>query len=104
MTSALPDVAVMDRLSTEIRADGEQPDKAHMRGGYMHAPIADTPQTQIGDLLRDNTNDLPLEVSREGLSHPEDRDELDAVRGMLFSCVIGAYLWLLIAMIAVRIL
>jgi hypothetical protein len=38
----------------------------------------------------------------DSLSLPEP-DDLNAARGILFSCVIGAYLWLLIAIVAVRV-
>jgi hypothetical protein len=46
------------------------------------------------------TVEVPPPEGREIRSRPVPRDDLDAIRGMLLGCLIGAFLWLLIAMVA----
>ena len=78
-----------------------------MRGAHGHAHRYDTPLAQPDELLPDEANELTVEVSPEdadALFRPDPHDELDAARGVLLSCVIGACLWLLVAMLAVAVL
>jgi hypothetical protein len=70
-----------------------------MREAHAHAYGHDTPLALPDELL---PNDLTIEGLAEdadALSRRVPHDDLDAARGILLSCVIGAYLWLVVAMV-----
>ena len=72
-----------------------------MRGVHAHARRHDTPLARRDEPLPDKA--VTVEAPPEGgeiRSRPVPRDDLDAIRGMLLGCLIGAFLWLLIAMVA----
>ena len=78
-----------------------------MRGVHAHAHRDHTRLARPDELLPDEANDPSVDVPLENAEVPsrsEPHDELNAVRGILLGCVIGASLWLLIALLAAWVL
>jgi hypothetical protein len=65
-----------------------------MRGVHAHVHEDVTPLAQPAERPLDEAIEPGV---TEALSSTESRDELNPVRGILLGCVIGACLWLLIA-------
>jgi hypothetical protein len=78
-----------------------------MGGAHAHALRRDTPLAQRYEFLPDEGNELTIGIPPKDADAPfraGPHDDLDAVRGILLSCLIGACLWVAIAIFAVRVL